>query len=169
MPQQRKSRSQKRKCWPKKQRGGDAAAWASAVYGSAGNQTSIPGTNLIAANNLSGVNMCGGVASNAAPVMVGGAADTPVVVPTAPVVPAIVVPSPVAGPAAGPASAPLATAGMVKGGRRNQRRQQRGGKGILTDVAVPAVLLYANQVIKPRKTMVKKSKSKKNYSKKYRK
>lgn len=81
----------------RKQRGGDSGAWASSVYGSAGNQHAGSG-NLIAMKDLSGVNMCSGGA----------------------------------------------------------RRQ--GGKGIMTDIAVPAVLLYANQAMKPRQTMGRKRK-----------
>ena len=67
---QKRQRSQRRQ---RRQRGGDAAAWAGAVYGQAGAQTAAPGGgNLIAANNLTGVNMCsGGVAANAAPIMGG--------------------------------------------------------------------------------------------------
>lgn len=132
---QKRHRSQRRK------RGGDASAWAGAVYGQAGAQTALAGSgNVIAANNLSGVNMCsGGIAANASPI-IGGSA-TPIVA--------------VKGPS---------TAQNVTGGRR--RQQQKGGKGVLMDVAVPAVLLYANQVIKRRKTNNKRHK--KNFSRKFR-
>lgn len=117
----RKSRKQRRN--RRRQRGGDASTWAGAVYGQAGSQTAIPGTNLIAAQNLSGVNMCSGgavgIAANAAPVM-GGSAT-------------------VVAHAPAPAAAPT-----------------KGGRGILTDVAVPAVLLYANNAMKGRKSYGKK-------------
>jgi hypothetical protein len=56
----------------------------------------------------------------------------------------------------------------IKGG---QLKSHLGGKSVLMDVAVPAVLLYANQMAKPRKTMghkYKKHYSRKNYSRKYR-
>jgi hypothetical protein len=43
----------------------------------------------------------------------------------------------------------------VKGGRR-------GGRGVLTDVAVPALLLYANNTFKRRKSMKKSRKSRKS-------
>lgn len=121
---QNRQRSQRRQ---KRQRGGDAAAWTGAVYGPADAQTSTPGYgNLIAANNLSGVNMCtGGVAANAAAVTGGGRSH------------------------------------------RRRRQQKQGGKGVLMDVAVPAVLLYANQMVRPRrKTMHKRHK--KNFSRKFR-
>jgi len=36
----------------------------------------------------------------------------------------------------------------VKGGKKNNK-SKKGGKGMLTDVAVPALLVYANTVIKP--------------------
>lgn len=129
MSHQRRQRSQRRQ---RRQRGGDASAWTGAVYGQAGAQMASPGAgNLIAANNLSGVNMCsGGVAANAAPVMGGSNGLQPI---------------------------------KITGGRR---RRQQGGRGVLMDVAVPAVLLYANQIIKPRKTMGKKHK--KNFSRKFR-
>ena len=44
-----------------------------------------------------------------------------------------------------------------KGGRRY--KQKRGGSGILTDLAVPAVLLVANQAMKRRKSTFKKRRS----------
>lgn len=123
--QRRKSRKQRRN--RRRQRGGDASTWAGAVYGQAGSQSAIPGTNLIAAQNLSGVNMCSGgavgIATNAAPVMGGNAA--------------VVAHAPVAAPAH--VAAPT-----------------KGGRGILTDVAVPAVLLYANNAMKGRKSYGKK-------------
>ena len=46
-------------------------------------------------------------------------------------------------------------AAEVKGGRR-------GGRGVLTDVAVPALLLYANNTFKRRKSMKKSRKSRKS-------
>ena len=124
----RKSRKQRRN--RRRQRGGDASTWAGAVYGPAGSQTAIPGSgNLIAAQNLSGVNMCSGgavgIATNAAPVM--GGSET------------VVAHAPVAAPASAHVAAPT-----------------KGGRGILTDVAVPAVLLYANNVMKGRKSYGKK-------------
>lgn len=140
---QKRQRSQRRQ---RRQRGGDASNWAAAVYGQAGAQTAAPGGgNVIAANNLSGVNMCsGGIAANAAPIMGGSAASPPIV--------AVKGPSP---------------AELTKGGRRRRQQQQQGGKGVLLDVAVPAVLLYANQAIKRRKhTMTKRHK--KNFSRKFR-
>ena len=46
-------------------------------------------------------------------------------------------------------------AAEVKGGRR-------GGRGVLTDVAVPALLLYANNTFKRRKSMKRVKKSRKS-------
>jgi hypothetical protein len=51
----------------------------------------------------------------------------------------------------------------VNGGRG--RGSKKGGKGVLTDIAVPAVLLYANTMTKS----VNKSSKKKNYKNKSRK
>jgi hypothetical protein len=59
-------------------------------------------------------------------------------------------------------SASVAPLKMAQGGFRKS-----GGKGPLMNVAVPAVLLYANQMIKRRKTMGKKYK--KRFSRKFRK
>jgi len=124
--QRRKSRKQRRN--RRKQRGGDASTWAGAVYGQAGSQSAMPGTNLIAAHNLSGVNMCSGgkvgISTNTTPVMGGNAA--------------VVAHTPVAAPASVHAA------------------PTKGGRGILTDVAVPAVLLYANNAMKGRKSCGKK-------------
>jgi len=50
---------------------------------------------------------------------------------------------------------------LLKGGRR----YKRGGKGVLTDIAVPAVLLYANTMTKS----MGKSSKKRNYKNKSRK
>jgi hypothetical protein len=50
--------------------------------------------------------------------------------------------------------APAAVA-EVKGGGR-------GGRGVLTDVAVPALLLYANNTFKRRKSMKRAKKSRKS-------
>jgi hypothetical protein len=36
----------------------------------------------------------------------------------------------------------------VKGGKKNNK-SKKGGKGMLTELAVPALLVYANTVIKP--------------------
>ena len=137
------SHQKRRKSQRRRQRGGDASAWAGAVYGPAGAHTAGTG-NVIATNNLSGINMCsGGVAANASPILGGSAASPIAVVP-------------------GPSSA-TTTLHTVKGGRR----KHNGGKGLLVDLAVPAVLLYANQAIKSRKTIGKRSK--KNFSRKFRK
>ena len=57
-------------------------------------------------------------------------------------------PDPIVVGAKPPTAAPLATGG--------RRRRKNGGKGILTDVAVPAVLLYANQAFKGRRSSSKK-------------
>ena len=51
-------------------------------------------------------------------------------------------------------NAVVPVAPMVTGGAR-----QRGGQGILTDVAVPALLLYANNTFKRRKSNKKLRKS----------
>ncbi len=48
-----------------------------------------------------------------------------------------------------------AVAAEVKGGRK-------GGRGVLTDVAVPALLLYANNTFKRRKSMKRVKKSRKS-------
>ena len=89
------AKSRRRSCNRKrKQQGGNSASWASAVYGSAGNQTAGSG-NVIAMKDMSGVNMCTG----------------------------------------------------------GNPMRKSGGKGLVTDIAVPAVLLYANQAMKPRRSM----------------
>jgi hypothetical protein len=46
---------------------------------------------------------------------------------------------------------------VVKGGNN-----KRGGRGVLTDVAVPALLLYANNTFKRRKSMKRVKKSRKS-------
>ena len=51
--------------------------------------------------------------------------------------------------------APQAADAAVKGGGR-------GGRGVLTDVAVPALLLYANNTFKRRKSMKRVKKSRKS-------
>ncbi len=45
---------------------------------------------------------------------------------------------------------------VVKGG---DKKSKKGGKGMLTDVAVPALLLYANTVVKRRSNKVHGNKS----------
>jgi hypothetical protein len=46
----------------------------------------------------------------------------------------------------GSAASPLLP--LVKGGKKNNK-SKKGGKGMLTELAVPALLVYANTVIKP--------------------
>jgi hypothetical protein len=48
------------------------------------------------------------------------------------------------------------------------RRRKRGGQGVLTDVAVPALLLYANTVYKPTRKIFKGRKSQKSRSRRRR-
>jgi len=43
----------------------------------------------------------------------------------------------------------------VVGGNSRSQRQRRGGRSVLMDVAVPAVLLYANNNVYPNKTAKK--------------
>jgi len=45
--------------------------------------------------------------------------------------------------------------GAAKGGSSRSQRQRRGGRSVLMDVAVPAVLLYANNNVYPNKTAKK--------------
>ena len=54
----------------------------------------------------------------------------------------------------------------VKGG---SRKSKRGGKGMLTDIAVPALLLYANTAVKRRSNKVYGNKSAKKSRKNLRK
>lgn len=79
--------------------GSGAAEFGVAAYGGSDQQHAIPGSNLIAVNQIS--------------------------------------PEIASSIAAMPASAPAIQAGGKK--------DQDGGQGIVTDLAVPAVLLYANQ------------------------
>jgi len=53
----------------------------------------------------------------------------------------------------------------VKGGRKSKK----GGKGVLTDIAVPALLLYANTAVKRRSNKVYGNKSAKKSRKNFRK
>ena len=48
------------------------------------------------------------------------------------------------------------------------RRRKRGGQGVFTDVAVPALLLYANTVYKPTRKVFKGRKSQKSRSRRRR-
>jgi hypothetical protein len=57
-----------------------------------------------------------------------------------------------------PEAVAVPVAADVKGGNNNSKR---GGRGVLTDVAVPALLLYANNTFKRRKSMKKPRKSRK--------
>lgn len=172
MPDQRSKRqSRKQRRQRRRQRGGDAASWAGAVYGQAGAQIAAPGGgNVIAAQNLAGVNMCSGggsIADNAAPFK--GGNSTAIARPptggkgilTDVAVPAVLV----------YANNVFKGKNKSKGGNSNAvasppvtianppptAATTTGGKGLLTDVAVPAVLLYANNTFKGRKTHGKRS------------
>jgi hypothetical protein len=56
-----------------------------------------------------------------------------------------------------PEAVALPADAVVKGGNN-----KRGGRGVLTDVAVPALLLYANNTFKRRKSMKRVKKSRKS-------
>lgn len=56
-----------------------------------------------------------------------------------------------------PEAVALPADAAVKGGNN-----KRGGRGVLTDVAVPALLLYANNTFKRRKSMKRVKKSRKS-------
>jgi hypothetical protein len=140
-------------------KGGDASTYATAVYGAPEQQHAVSESNNVIAMNTvpcgqtggdavpaadvtsmspaavdaalapEPVPMQGGAADPAAPVVSGGVAHT-----AAPVAPAV---------AAHPAAHPVA---HQAGGKRIN---QRGG--LLTDLAVPAVLLVANQAMTKRR------------------
>ena len=62
-----------------------------------------------------------------------------------------------------PEAVAVPVAADVKGGNNNNRNNsRRGGRGVLTDVAVPALLLYANNTFKRRKSIKKSRKSRKS-------
>lgn len=52
------------------------------------------------------------------------------------------------------------SSGKIMGGKRNRNRKH-AGSGILTNIAVPAVLLYANNVVKFNKSQKKGYKGRK--------
>jgi hypothetical protein len=64
-----------------------------------------------------------------------------------------------------PEAVAVPVAADVKGGNNNNNNRnnsRRGGRGVLTDVAVPALLLYANNTFKRRKSIKKSRKSRKS-------
>jgi hypothetical protein len=65
-----------------------------------------------------------------------------------------------------PEAVAVPVAADVKGGNNNnnnnRNNSRRGGRGVLTDVAVPALLLYANNTFKRRKSIKKSRKSRKS-------
>lgn len=54
--------------------------------------------------------------------------------------------------------------GGVKGGRRSRGRHNKRGGNILTDVAVPAVLLYANNTVRFGKNKSRRNRKSRKYS-----
>ena len=114
----------------KQQGGAGAADHVIGVVGGIGQQSAVPGTNVIAMKDLN-------VPQIVATDQKGGAlvALTPATIDTVPVTPSA--------PVKGGAVVPLAPA-TVNGG------------GVLQDVAVPAVLLMANAAFKGRKSLSKR-------------
>ena len=124
----------------KKQRGGVGASdYMIGVVGGIGQQTSVPGSNVIAMKDLSAPPLVaetkGGALVALTPAAIEHAADA------APV-------APVMGGAA-------LTHAPVMGGAHLTPAPVSGG-GVLQDVAVPAVLLLANSAFKGRKSMSKR-------------
>jgi len=114
-------------------KGGDASQYVSSVVGGIGQQTAVPGTNVIAMRDL-----------NTPPVIEtkGGAlvALTPATIET-----------PIA-PVKGGAAVPLTSTPLTGGGAVPLTSTPLTGGGVLQEVAVPAVLLMANSAFKRRKS-----------------
>jgi len=148
----RKSNQQKKRSYRRsmKMMGGDGAAThAINVYGGMDSQHAVSGgDNTIAMNG--GVQpvavIKGGSALSPAPITGGTIELTP-----APITGGTVAlaPAPVTGGTLGLASAP------IRGGAK-------GGSGIITDLAVPAVLIYANKALRGRHTSNKSYKKRRN-------
>ena len=136
-----RSRSQRRQRRQRRTQGGDASNHVAAVVGAYPNHVAQTGSNVITQHPavqqggallaLSPSELSG--AGTIMPVAAGAA--QPVVVTT-------------------PGSAPT----HVTGGSRRRRSNKRRGGTVLGDVALPAVLLYANHVVKNRKSSKKMSK-----------
>lgn len=115
-------------------KGGDASQYVSSVVGGIGEQTAMPGTNVIAMKDLS------------VPSVIetkGGAlvALTPATIET-----------PLVAPVKGGATIPLTPGALTGGAALPLTPAPLTGGGVLQDVAVPAVLLMANSAFKRRKS-----------------
>jgi hypothetical protein len=127
-------------------KGGDASQYVSSVVGGIGQQTAVPGTNVIAMRDL-----------NTPPVIEtkGGAlvALTPATIetPIAPVKGGAAVPL-TSTPLTGGGAVPLTSTPLTGGGAVPLTSTPLTGGGVLQEVAVPAVLLMANSAFKRRKS-----------------
>jgi hypothetical protein len=138
-----RSRSQKRQRKHRRTHGGDASTHVASVVGDYPNHAAQAGSNVIAQHPAG---QQGGALLALSPVELSSAGTI----------------MPVAAGAAQPVAitTPGAAPSSVTGGSRRRRSNKRRGGTVLGDVALPAVLLYANHVVG------KKSRGNKSYSKK---
>ena len=137
-----RSRSQRRQRRQRRSQGGDASTYVASVVGEYPNHAAQAGSNIIAQQSP----MQGGALLALSPSEISSAGSI------MPMAPGAAQPVVVTTPGAAP----------VTGGSRRRRSNKRRGGTVLGDVALPAVLLYANHVVGNRKSS--KKMSKKRYS-----
>lgn len=135
-------------------KGGDASDYAISVYGGIGQQHAVADNNHVIAMNKAGSLIKGGDADAEMT-----ATPTPMEAPEAPE--AVYASSPLE-------SIPNQAGGTILGEANDENEDRlQGGDSVLADLAVPAVLLVANQVVsKGRRKTSKKSRKNRRYRKK---
>lgn len=142
-----KSKTDHSKQKSKKTHGGNAANWVQQVVGSYPHSAQSAGINVIK-TQVPSINLSGGGISDGA---AGYVTEVNNVIPPAVGAPAIL----------------LSKAPTLVGGKKKRSNKRKGGD-VLAELAVPAVLLIANQTF-GKKTGKKYSYAKKRFSRRYRK